>query len=63
MANLSLRRNDKIINSDWILKIQFANGAIRQIGCRNRKDLIAKAKAAKAAKAITHVWANDFKVK
>ena len=63
MANLSLKRNDHIINSQWILHIVFANGAKRTIGCLNRQDLIKKAKLAARNNQILHVKANDYIVK
>ncbi len=61
--NKSLHRNNNKINSDWILTIQFTNGTFVREGCRDRSDLIAKAKKAKTVKLIAHVWANDFQVK
>lgn len=63
MANLSLKRNDHVINSQWILRIIFANGAKRTIGCLNREDLIKKAKLAACNSQIVHVKANNFTVK
>lgn len=63
MANLSLKRNDHVINSQWILRIIFANGAKRTIGCLNREDLIKKAKLAARNSQIVHVKANNFTVK
>ena len=63
MANLSLKRNDYTVNSQWILHIIFANGAKRTIGCLNREDLIKKAKLAARNSQIVHVKANNFTVK
>ena len=63
MANLSLKRNDNIVNSKWILSIDFANGVKRTIGCLNREDLIKKATLAARNSQILHVKANNFTVK
>lgn len=63
MANLSLKRNDHAINSQWILCIVFANGAKKTIGCLNREDLIKKAKLAARNSQIVHVKANNFTLK
>ena len=63
MANLSLKRNDHTVNSQWILRIIFANGAKRIIGCLNRENLIKKAKLAARNSQIVHVKANNFTVK
>ena len=62
MANNSLYRNENN-KTEWILTVVFTNGKKATHYCRSREDLIAKAKAVKAAKAIAHVWANDYKVK
>ncbi len=63
MANLSLKRNDNVINSQWILHIVFANGVKRTIGCLNKEDLIKKAKLAARNSQIVHVKANNYTVK